>query len=67
MVKDSFSEPKNKRELNISTPIYFEKNPAHDFVGFICTNKGEGFFFRKNFFSRTAARLIWASFFPTKK
>ena len=50
MVKDSFSEPKNKRKLNISRPIYFEKNPAHDFVGFICTNKREGFFFENIFF-----------------
>ena len=53
MVKNSFSEPKNQRMLNISRPIYFKKISAHRFVGLICTNKLERFFFRKTFFSRT--------------
>ena len=53
MVRNSFSEPKNKRKLNISRAIYFEKISAHRFVVLICTNKREGFFFRKNFFSGT--------------
>ena len=73
MVMNSFSEPKNQRKLNISRPVYFKKISAHRFVGLICTNKLEGFFFRKFFFQRlgafftTATRLIWASFFSTKK
>ena len=51
MVKDSFSEPKSQRKLNISIPIYLKKNIfAHRFVGLICTNKLEGFFFQKIFF-----------------
>ena len=69
---NSFSEPKNQRKLNISRPVYFKKISAHRFVGLICTNKLEGFFFRKCFFQRlgafftTATRLIWALFFPQK-
>ena len=74
MVKNSFVEPKRQRKLNILRPIHFEKNSAHRFAGLTCTNKREGFFFfEKNFFQRfgvfftTAARLIWASFFSSKK
>ena len=72
MMENSFSEPKNQRKLNISRPIYFKKIPAHYFVGLICTNKLEEYFFRKNFyqglgaFITNATRLIWASFFSTK-
>ena len=51
MVKVSFSEPKSQRKLNISIPIYLKKKIfAHRFVGLICTNKLEGFFFQKIFF-----------------
>ena len=46
MVKNSFSKP-NKRKLNISRPAYFKKISAHCFVGLICTNKLEGYFFSK--------------------
>ena len=59
MVKNGFSELKNQRMLNIwdiyfiLLPIYFKKISAHRFVGLICTNKLERFFFRKTFFSRT--------------
>ena len=75
MMKNSFQEPKNRRKLNISRPIYFKKISAHHFAGLTCTNKLEGIFFfvDKIFFqglgpfSTTATRLIWASFFCTKK
>ena len=74
MVKNSFSEPKNQRKLDISRPIYLKKISAHRFVGLICTNKLERFFFSIKFFFQglgafftTATRLIWASFFSTKK
>ena len=51
MVKNSFSEPKNQRKLDISRPIYLKKISAHRFVGLICTNKLERFFLSwKNFF-----------------
>ena len=72
MVKNSFSEPKNKRKLNISRPIYFEEISTQCFVGLICTNKREGLFYGKCFFQglgaffTTAARLIWASLISTK-
>ena len=73
MVKNSFSEPKNQRKLNISRPIYFLKISAHCFVSLICTNKLEEIFFQKSFFFQglgafftTATWLIWASFFSTK-
>ena len=49
MVKNSFSEPKNQQKLNISRPIYFKKISAYRFLGLICTNKLEGFFFENNF------------------
>ena len=73
ILKNSFSEIKNQRKLNISRPIYFKKLSAHRFVGLVCTNKLEGLFFEKIFFQglraffTTATRLIWASFFSTKK
>ena len=73
MLKASFSEPKNQRKLNISRLVCFKKTSAHNFVGLICANKLKGFFFRKHFFKglgalfTTATRLIWASFFSTKK
>ena len=73
MVMNSFSEPKNQWKLNISRPVYFGKISAQHFVGLICTNKLEGFFFDKIFFQglgtflATARRLIWASFFSTKR
>ena len=50
MVKNSFWEPKFQLKLNISRPIYFKNISAHRFVGRICTNKLEGFFFEKQFF-----------------
>ena len=53
MVKNNFLEPKNHRNLNISRPTYFKKISAHRFVGLICTNKLEEFFFRKSFLSKT--------------
>ena len=71
-MKNSFLEPKNQRKLNISRPVHFEKISAHYIVGLICKNKREGFFCRKILFQglgaflATAARLIWASFFPQK-
>ena len=52
-VKNNFPESKNHRKLKSSRPIYFIKVSAHCFVGLICTNKLEGFFFQKIFFSRT--------------
>ena len=55
MVKNSFSQPKNQRELNISKPVYFKNVSAHRFVGLICTSKLEAFIFGKNFFSRTCS------------
>ena len=61
LVKDNFLEPKNYRKLNISRPIYFLKFSAHRFVGLICTNKLEGFFFRKYCFQGLGA------FFTTAK
>ena len=74
MMKNSFSEPKYQRKLNISRPIYFKKISAYHLVGLICISNPEGFFFfEKNFFQglaaffTTATRLIWASFFSTKK
>ena len=74
MVKNSFSEPKNQQKSNISKSVCFKKIPAHRFAGLICANKLEGFFFFEKFFFQglgafftTAARLIWASFFSTKK
>ena len=73
MVKNSFSEPKNQRKLNISRPIYLKKNSVHCFVGHICTNELEGIFYRKNFFQglgaffTTATQLIWVAFSSTKK
>ena len=73
MVMNSFSEPKSQWKLNISRPVYFEKISAQHLVGFICTNKPEGHFFDKFFFQglgtflTTPRRLIWASFFTTKK
>ena len=65
-VKNNFSEPKNHRKSKISRPIYFR------FVGLICTNKLEAFFFKKIFFQgleaffKTAKPLFWASYFSTK-
>ena len=35
----------NYRNLNISRPVYLEKNSAHRFEGHICTKKLEEFFF----------------------
>ena len=73
MVKNSFSEPKNQRKLNISRPIYLKKISVQRFVGLICTNKVKGFFFWKFFFQgleaffATATGLILASFFFHKK
>ena len=73
MVKNSFSEPKNQRKLNISRPVYFKKVSAHRFVGLICTNKLEGFFFEKKFFQglgaffTTATILIWGAILFHKK
>ena len=61
MVKNSFSEPKNQRKSNIWRPIYFEDISAHRVEGFFFLNEGLRAFFT------TAARLIWASFFSTKK
>ena len=55
MVKNSFLEPKNQRELNISKPVYFKNVSAHRFVGLICTNKLEAFIFGKKIFSRTCS------------
>ena len=59
MVKSSFSEPKNQRQLNILRPIYLKKR----FVGLICANKLEGL----GVFFTAATQLIWASFISTKK
>ena len=73
MVKNSFSEPKNQRKLNISRPIYLKKISAHRFVGPICTNKLKGIFFRNFFFQglraffTTATQLIWRHFFQKKQ
>ena len=74
MVKNSFLEPKNQRKLNISRLTYFLKICAHRLVGLICKNKlrKKMFFFLIFFqglpaFFTTATRLIWASFFSTKK
>ena len=57
MVKNNFSEPKNHQKLYISRSIYFlNKIPARRFVGLLCTNKLEIFFFekkKKKMFSRT--------------
>ena len=62
MLKNNFSEPKTHRKFNISRLIYFRKISAHRFVGLICTNKlEEFFFFQKNFFSRT-----WSFFHDCK-
>ena len=61
MMKNNFSEPKNHQKLNISRPIYFKKNSAHCFVGLICTNKLEGFFFFEKKISRT-----WSFFHDCK-
>ena len=48
MVKNNFSEPKNHQKLYISRSIYFlNKIPARRFVGLLCTNKLEIFFFEK--------------------
>ena len=72
MVKNNFSEPKNKQKLNISRPVYFKNISAHHFVGLICTNKLERIFLEKDFFQGlgaffpTAKPLIWTSFFSTK-
>ena len=74
MMKNSFSEPKSLRKLNISRSIYFKKISSHCFVGPLCTNKLGGwiFFFEKKFsqglgaFLTTITRLIWVSFFSTK-
>ena len=52
MVKNNFSKPKNHRKLKILKSIYCKKISAHLFVGLIFTNKLEGFFFQKKFFSR---------------
>ena len=73
MVKNSFSEPKNQRKLNISRPIYLKKISAHRFVGLICTNKLKGIFFRNFFFQglraffTTTTQLIWRHFFQKKQ
>ena len=52
MEKNNFSELQNHQKLNISKPIYFEKISAHRFEDRICSNKLDGFFFQKTFFSR---------------
>ena len=73
MVKNSCSESKNQRKLNISRPIYLKKISAHRFVGPICTNKLKGIFFRNFFFQglraffTTATQLIWRHFFQKKQ
>ena len=73
MVKDNLSEPKNQWKLISRDPLISKKISPHRFVGFICTNKLEEFFFENTFFQgirafiTTATRLIWASFFSTKK
>ena len=59
-VKNSFLDPKTQRKLNILRPVYFKKISAHRFVGLICTNKLEEFFFQKNLFQGLGA-------FSTKK
>ena len=77
MVKNNFSEPKNHQKLYISRSIYFlNKIPARRFVGLLCTNKLEIFFFEKKKKKKcfqglgacftTTKLLIWASIFPTK-
>ena len=74
MVKNNFSEPKNHQKLYISRSIYFlNKIPARRFVGLLCTNQLEIFFFEKKkcfqglgAYFTTAKLLIWASIFPTK-
>ena len=73
MVKKNFLELKNRQNWNISRPIYFKKNSTHRFVGLICTNTLEGFFYSKKpllqdlqLFSRLEKPLIWPSFFSTK-
>ena len=53
MVKNNFLEPKNRRKLNISRPIYFKNISAHRLVDLICTNNREKIFFQKIFLSRT--------------
>ena len=53
MAKNNFLEPKNHQKLNVSKYIYFRKISAYRFVGLICTNKLEIYFFLKKFFSRT--------------
>ena len=74
MLKNSFSEPKYQRKLNISRPIYFKKISAHHLVGLICASNPEGFFFWKKFFSRTCSFFhdcnttnMGVIFFPQKK
>ena len=66
MVKKSFSEPKNQRKLKISRPVYLKKKFAHRIAVLISTNKLEGLSLGK-IFSQRLTRLIWASFFSTKK
>ena len=72
MAKNSFSEPKNQRKLSISRSIYFKENSTHGFVGLICTNWLEGFFFEKFFFkdlelfSRLQNHWFGPHFFPQK-
>ena len=67
-VENNFLEPKNYRKLKNSRPIYFLKISAHCF----CTNKLEGFFFKKIFFQGLGAffkitkPLFWCHFFTQK-
>ena len=69
MEKSNFSEP---LKLNISRLIYLKKISPYRFEDLICTNKLDGFFFRKTFFQGLGAffmaekQLIWAPFFSTK-
>ena len=71
LVKNSFSEPKNQRKLNISRPIYFQIIQHNNLQVLSVQITWKDFFFEIFFlqglgvFFTTAARLIWASFFST--
>ena len=53
----------NYRNLNISRPVYLEKNSAHRFEDHICTKKLEEGLQGLGAFFTTAEPLIWTSFF----
>ena len=71
LVKNSFSETKNQRKLNISRPIYFEIIQHNNLQVLSVQITWKDFFFEIFFlqgvgaFFTTATPLIWASFFST--